>query len=161
METQTQETQTQKAITAAIAALECNLPESIRPALRDRLEQVASLANMEGEWAGYAKANALETERQSYNGWSNRETWLVPLWWNECPVESVEADTKEEAVESLAEQLEDFFHEFHAIPLNDLPADLIGGAVSRIDWREIAEHWIDDIEVILRTEEETDDEVSA
>lgn len=95
----------------------------------------------------------------TYNGWKNRETWLVPLWWNECPIESIEADTKEEATEALAEQLESLFDELmseHSIPSSGLLMDLLQGAISRIDWREIAEHWIEDIEVKLTEEEEAE-----
>jgi hypothetical protein len=99
---------------------------------------------------------------ETYNGWQNRETWLVPLWWNECPIESIEADTKEEAVEVLAEQLESLFDELLDecnIPSVSLIADLLSGATARIDWREIAEHWIEDIEVKLNEEEEELEEV--
>lgn len=98
-------------------------------------------------------------KNETYNGWCNRETWLVPLWWNECPIESIEADTKEEAIEFLAEQLESLFDELmaeHSIPANGLLMDLLQGAISRIDWREIAEHWIDDIEVKLSEGEEVE-----
>ena len=89
----------------------------------------------------------------TYNGWKNRETWCVGLWWNECPIESIEADTKEEATEALAEQLESLFDDLteqeHSIPSASLLGDLLQGACAKIDWREIAEHWIDDIEVKL------------
>jgi len=85
----------------------------------------------------------------TYNGWSNRETWLVPLWWNECPIESIEADTKQDAIQLLADQLEEMFHELNEVPLANLIGDLLNGAVSRINWYEIAEHWIEDIEVTL------------
>jgi hypothetical protein len=91
---------------------------------------------------------------EQYNGWTNRETWLVPLWWNECPIESVEAETKLDAIESLADQLEDLFHELNEMPSNGLMADLISGAVSRINWYEIASHWIDDVELTLTEETE-------
>lgn len=91
---------------------------------------------------------------EQYNGWTNRETWLVPLWWNECPIESVEADTKEDAIKSLADQLEDLFRELNETPSNGLMADLISGAVSRINWYEIASHWIDDVELTLTEETE-------
>ena len=95
----------------------------------------------------------------TYNGWKNRETWCVGLWWNECPIESVEADTKEEATEALAEQLESLFDDImdqDEIPSNGLLVDLLQGACAKIDWREIAEHWIEDIEVKLTEEEEAE-----
>jgi hypothetical protein len=100
-------------------------------------------------------------ENNTYNGWRNRETWLVPLWWNECPVESIDADTREEAVEALVEHLEGIFDELLDecnIPSVSLIADLLNGAVARIDWREIAEHWVDDIQLNLPESDETETE---
>jgi len=102
-----------------------------------------------------AKDNTRRLENTRCNGWSNHETWLVGLWWDECPIEEICADTKEEAQDALAEQLEELFNELHPVEQSGLLADLVGGAVARIDWRELAAHWIDDIEVTL-SETETD-----
>ncbi len=87
---------------------------------------------------------------KGYNGWSNRETWLVPLWWNECPIETVTASSKEEAVRVLADELEELFDmETEGFETNSLIWDLLSGAISCINWDEIAAHWIDDIEVVI------------
>lgn len=105
--------------------------------------------------------NKIHMTDTRYNGWSNRETWLVPLWWEECPIESIEANTKEEAIKQLAEQLENLFDEIleeHRIPTASLISDLLQGAVSCIDWKEIAEHWIEDVEVTLSEENATEEE---
>lgn len=94
---------------------------------------------------------------EQYNGWTNRETWLVPLWWCDCPVESLEAETKEDAIRTLAEQLEEFFAETlydEGVRRSSLLKDLLDGAVSRINWYEIASHWIDDVELTLTEETE-------
>jgi hypothetical protein len=146
-------TETEKAIDAACLALNAFLPESIRPVLMERLCQVAGLA----EWEGICAERMRVIREGKYNGWSNRETWLVPLWWNECPIESIEADTKQDAIQLLADQLEEMFHELNEVPLANLIGDLLNGAASRINWYEIAEHWIEDIEVTLteNTEEES------
>jgi len=87
---------------------------------------------------------------EKYNGWTNRETWLIPLWWNECPIEEIEAESKEDAIAALAVRLEEIFHETNETPATGLAADLFAGAVARINWHEIAEHYIDDIELTVR-----------
>lgn len=141
-----------KAIQASYSALACNLPESIRPILLNELKRLVSTAQSEQA----DKDHARRMEETKCNGWSNRETWLVNLWWSECPIEEIEADTKEEAQYALAKQLEELFHELHPIEQSGLLSDLIGGAVARIDWRELAEYWIEDIQVtLLETETES------
>lgn len=143
-------TSTQSAINKAYSALAILLPQKDRPLLQFLLDDIAYTAK--GEQAMIEHQRRVESS--TYNGWTNRETWLVGLWWEGCPIERIEADTKEEAIEQLAEQLEDLFHELHEPTLTGMIGDLLGGAVARIEWREIAEHWIEDIEVVL-TEEET------
>ena len=46
----------------------------------------------------------------TYNGWTNRETWLVNLWFNPESSEDVSAarETIENAVENLPNFLKDF-----------------------------------------------------
>ena len=75
---------------------------------------------------------------ESYNGWSNRATWLVNLWllsdidWDEFP-----EDMK------TPEGLEDFCRECceGAIPHLGLCADLFGFAWAHINWYELSEHY--------------------
>ena len=146
-----------QAIQSSYNALACNLPESIRPILLNELERLTRIAQAEQA----TKDHVRRIESTKYNGWTNRETWVVNLWWEGCPIEEIEADTKEEAQDALAEQLESLFDELYPTPENGLLADLMGGAVSRIDWRELAEHWIDDIQVTLtETEEEAEEETA-
>jgi hypothetical protein len=47
-------------------------------------------------------------------------------------------------------RLEEIFHETNETPATGLAADLFAGAVARINWHEIAEHYIDDIELTVR-----------
>ncbi len=62
---------------------------------------------------------------QGYNGWTNRETWLVNIWFDPTSREDVEAAryTLEEAVGQLPSFLVDF-----------VSTDLI-------NWDELLEHF--------------------
>lgn len=80
-----------------------------------------------------------------YNGWKNYETWLTNLWHgdslNDYYLEifregnltnPVEADDVKDYIESL------IFDD--VLPESGFIADLVNGAMSEVDWREIASH---------------------
>lgn len=99
---------------------------------------------------------------QKYNGWTNYETWLVNLWMDneegsqsyysekaQEVYDSAQADapfTREErATLDLADMLKDEYAE--AVPeVTGLWADMINAALSEVDWHEIAEHYIENVE---------------
>ena len=96
----------------------------------------------------------MSTER--YNGWTNYETWLVNVWmsndqgayerWEEVATELV-ADNPDSARERLAEQLKDSVSdESPTVDDASLYADLLNAAICIVDWRELAEHCIADVE---------------
>ena len=62
---------------------------------------------------------------QGYNGWSNRETWLVNVWFHPESREDVEAAryTLEEAVDNCPDFLRDFV------------------SVDAVDWDELLAHF--------------------
>jgi hypothetical protein len=61
----------------------------------------------------------------SYNGWTNRETWLVNVWFNPESVEDVEVAqaTIEEAHDEIPDFLKDFCN------------------ISAINWDELKSHF--------------------
>jgi hypothetical protein len=107
---------------------------------------------------------------KEYNGWFNYETWLAKLWmdndegdssyWNEqaeeCykqakgdasdddPQEEIEA----EAAQSLARQLEDQFggRQQELAGVTGFWSDMLGAAMSEVNWQEIAEHLIENVD---------------
>lgn len=102
-----------------------------------------------------------------YGGWKNRETWNVNLWLaNDEPLyrgvrqmaEEAQADSnREEAPFVLADRIQEFVESLvigHDLPDSSLErveymeggirTDLLLGALSRVDWQEIAEAWLED-----------------
>lgn len=66
----------------------------------------------------------------SYNGWSNRETWLINVWYNpesKSDVEAIQEDF-ESKLEALEPMLRDFIDE------------------NLIDWDELKAHFDDEEE---------------
>lgn len=114
---------------------------------------------------------------QKYNGWTNYETWNLALWigneegsyneWQERTREAyrnAEADAtftrKENARYALAKQLEDDTRE-NMPEVSGFYGDVLGAAISEVNWHEIAENWIDEIADEIdeeEREEEADDE---
>ena len=101
-----------------------------------------------------------------YNGWSNYETWNVKLWmdneqgscelWQEraesCYDDNDEDDAPavrlSEASEALANELESMHDDYLAeLNLQGCFADIMGAAMARIDWREIADSLLTEIDV--------------
>lgn len=73
-----------------------------------------------------------------YNGWKNKETWLVNLWLGDCldaDAESgaeIDADYIEQMVDEMASAL------MESPDANGFLTDLLNCALGEIDYREIA-----------------------
>jgi hypothetical protein len=63
---------------------------------------------------------------QGYNGWTNRETWLVNVWYN---LES------REDVMAIRESLEEQYDSMMDGPLKDMVN------LSAVDWEELLSHF--------------------
>ena len=101
---------------------------------------------------------------KEYNGWTNYETWVVNLWmdneegihdyWLEVAEDAYSDEAKEQnhfskiedAACILADRLKDH-HEENRPELPGVYGDLIGAALSEVNWREIAEHLLENVEV--------------
>lgn len=106
---------------------------------------------------------------EKYQGWTNYETWVVKLWidqeegdnryWREAAQEIWEGaradktfSKKERAVADLSDRLKGQYEEAKDDMLEQTRrsasvwADLLGGALQEVDWREIAESLLEDME---------------
>ena len=111
-------------------------------------------------------------EDTKYNGWTNYETWLVGLWLdNDQGTQEFVRETVEEFARqdfplddferrigttsddkrrrAVQEWLNDYIEEGAESLLGEssLYSDLLTAALSEVDWRDLAEHYLDDCEV--------------
>lgn len=80
----------------------------------------------------------------SYNGWTNYETWLVAVWLdNEEPsYHAVREAVRDSGPRNAAKAIRELVEELVLPPGNGgLAHDLITGALSEVNWSEIAEHY--------------------
>ena len=80
----------------------------------------------------------------TYNGWSNRETWLASLWITSDPTSDWlldQAVSRRESIPLQAEWLSEQIHEgINELELEaSLASDLLSTALDKIDWQEIIE----------------------
>jgi hypothetical protein len=81
---------------------------------------------------------------ETCNGWTNRATWLVNLWLNNDEGLYTEAlDTLKRAREPR-KAIEEMTREI--LPAEGLAGDLIGFALSGVNWEEIAQGMAEDLE---------------
>lgn len=110
---------------------------------------------------------------KTYNGWTNYETWNLALWldndqgsyehWRER-AEEVYRDTdgddrRDDAYTALAKELEADIKESQPT-VTGFRADMLNAALSEIDYREIAEHYIDDVADDIDAEERAQEEAN-
>lgn len=84
---------------------------------------------------------------ESYNGWTNRESWLVALWLdNDEYTQGACAEIAKSHASDMAagEAIRDLIENddlFGELPVTGFLADLISGALARVDWREVGNHF--------------------
>ena len=110
----------------------------------------------------------------TYNGYTNYETWNVKLWidneqgsseywqeqaqdiWNHAEAGQYDWETREEVfTRELADRLKDEHEENAPTSEASVYTDLLGAALSEVNWREIAETYLYDLD---RSADEDDDE---
>ena len=83
----------------------------------------------------------------SYNGWSNYETWRTNLELCEgldIRDFALVHDERDAAISDLAAALYEMADEHVAQEARGWTADIARSFLSNVDWKEIAEHFVDD-----------------
>jgi hypothetical protein len=75
----------------------------------------------------------------AYNGWTNRETWLVNLWFGEV-LNGIAADYGTITARYIAAHVQNYVDEI--VPTGTFISDLID--LDSINWGELAEHYKDE-----------------
>lgn len=98
------------------------------------------------------------SENKGCNGWKNYATWVVNVWldndagayeyWQEQARTCLEDEDfdRDMARRTLADLLK-YEHEGNAPEAVGVYADLLNSALADVDWYEIADHYLSDVEV--------------
>lgn len=114
----------------------------------------------------------MTTETKAYNGWTNYETWSLALildndegsyrYWRGVAQDCWDVadgdktfSREDRAAFELEDRLQAETEEAMPENLSPLWSQLLSAAVSEINYREIAENWIDNVD---KTEDEEEDE---
>lgn len=110
----------------------------------------------------------------TYNGWKNYETWVTCLWfdndqgtnelWNTRAEEiynessaTTYSSRMDVASSTLAKEMQDYVEEFNPVPACGLYADLLNSAISEVEWYDIAEHYLNEVdEIAVEAQEQWD-----
>lgn len=118
---------------------------------------------------------------EKYNGWMNYETWNVNLWlsndqgsqeyWDEAAKEAVETsidgaddpptleEVTDDAAYALSKRLKAEIEEGNPLAgQNSMYSDMLSASLGVVNWLEIAEHYIEDVEIELPEPEEAETE---
>lgn len=86
----------------------------------------------------------------TYNGWTNYETWNVNLWlgddeyFRELARDAVDMYQAEQALKEYTEEVAEMLVPA-VVQGASFVSDMFGGALSEVNWREIAEHYRDEV----------------
>jgi len=90
----------------------------------------------------------MNDSNNTYNGWTNKETWLVGLWYGDAIAEQV-AEQGYQDYSDIREFVEYVAHECEALSCmpSGLLMDFINDAFGEVDWDSLEAHYNETEEV--------------
>jgi hypothetical protein len=79
-----------------------------------------------------------------YNGWKNKETWLVNLWLGDM-FSSMQEDGDKITADLMREVVDEMASAALEEGANGFITDVLNCALGEIDYRELAAHYADDM----------------
>jgi len=88
---------------------------------------------------------------KEYNGWTNYPTWCVALWIdNDQGLYHMARETVNQATDYdirkdlyLKDLVEELVYGVDGVPINGMTSDLMGWALSMVEWRDVVNHLLD------------------
>ena len=109
------------------------------------------------------------TNTNKYNGWTNRETWLCNLWFDNFEFSEMldmfeGCEDKGDILNNIEDYIKNYVEEFveYSLALGDAHGfihDMLNSAIQEIDFRDIAEHYVDDVADELESNNTEENEI--
>ena len=115
---------------------------------------------------------AMSNPNTKYNGWTNYETWLCNLWFDNFEFSDMldmfdGCEDKGDILNTIEDYIKNYVEEFvesYQSP-NEYRAshgfiqDMLNSAIQEIDFRDIAEHYVDDVADELESNNTDENEI--
>ena len=112
---------------------------------------------------------AMSNPNTKYNGWTNYDTWLCNLWFDNFEFSEMldmfdGCEDKGDILNTIEDYIKSYVEEFvdsYLAPgdTHGFIHDMINSSLREIDFRDIAEHYVDDVAEELEANNTEEDEV--
>ena len=110
---------------------------------------------------------AMSNPNTKYNGWTNYDTWLCNLWFDNFEFSEMldmfdGCEDKDDILRVIKNYIKDYVEEYVEESRENASGfinDLISSALGEIDYYDIAEHYVDDVAEELESNNTEEDEV--
>ena len=110
---------------------------------------------------------AMSNPNTKYNGWTNYDTWLCNLWFDNFEFSEMldmfdGCEDKDDILRVIKNYIKDYVEEYVEESRENASGfinDLISSALGEIDYYDIAEHYVDDVAAKLEANNTEENEV--
>jgi len=110
---------------------------------------------------------AMSNSNTKYNGWTNYETWLCNLWFENFEFSDMldmfdGCEDKDDILRVIKNYIKDYVEEYVEESRENASGfinDLISSALGEIDYYDIAEHYVDDVADELESNNTEENEI--